>query len=65
MEQERNIYIAFVTYNIEVSNFVIPENPSNSANDGNGLVWCSFHGDWKSLVYTFCMISLQYIMSNI
>ena len=40
-------------------------NDSCTANDGNGSVWCSRHGDWTCLVYMFFMISLQYIMSNI
>ena len=34
-----------------------------TANDGNGSVWCSRHGDWTCLKYMFFMISLQYIMS--
>jgi len=65
-------YSGFGTSNIGVSYFLIPLNPSYSVvcfknglctNEGNGLVWCSCHGDWTCLVYLLCMISLQYIMS--
>ena len=47
--------------NLFLTNF----NDDCTANDGNGSVWCSRHGDWTCLIYMFFMISLQYIMSNI